>query len=280
MSPSRSHRRAVVGVLPAAGKATRLAGLEGSKELLPVLPPLDPGGKPRPVCHGVLRALARAGAERAVLVIREEKRDIPAALGGGEEVGLELSYVALVDSPSPAFSVDAAYELVADATVALGFPDVILGVEDPFTPLLARLEEAGEDLVLGLFPPAPGYATDRVEVEADGRVRAVDLAPGPDDPRSTWTLAVWRPRFSRFLHAAVREEARDGGPAAGRRPPRPQAAGQREELFLGRVVQRALTRGLSVGGVRVSDEPFLDVGNPERLREARRRLASGGGARP
>lgn len=280
MSPWGPDRRPVVGVLPAAGKATRLGDLGGSKELLSVLPPLEPGGQPRPICHGVLRALTRAGAERAVVVIREEKRDIPAALGGGEDVGIPLSYVALADSPSPAFSIDAARDLVGDATVALGFPDVILGVEDPFSPLLARLEDAGEDLVLGLFPPAPGHATDRVDVEPDGTVRAVDLGAGPDDPRPTWTLAVWGSRFSEFLHDLVEEAAAQLRASPHEEGSEEAAVPEREELVLGRVVRRALERGLRVGGVQVATAPFLDVGNPERLREARRRLGSGGDAAP
>lgn len=288
----------VVGVLPAAGRAERLGALSSSKEVLPLLPAArgSSAGPGDPVCHSVLRALRTAGVRRVYMVIRAGKEDIPAALGDGSALGLELSYIALDDSPSPAHSVDAAFTRIADRTVALGFPDVILGVEDPFTSLLDRWRASAAEVVLGLFPPDPGYATDRVRLEPGGRVRAFDpprppggppasvgdapgsgsvqpgagVDPAPEARTWTWTLAVWGPTFTRWLHELV--AARDG--AHGKVDADAGGGAGREELVMGRVMRLALEHGFRIEGVPVAERPFLDVGDPARLARAARRLRS------
>lgn len=260
----------VVGVVPAAGRAERLGRLPCSKELLPLLRSEGrPAGEgtdvePEPVCYGVLRALARAGIERAYVPIRSGKWDVPAHLRRGGAVGLALSYLVLEDSPSPAHSVDAAYPFTADSVVALGFPDVLLRVEDPFRALLDRWKASDAEVVLGLFPPSPDYRTERVTLGEDGRVLAIDPVPAEEDDRATWTLAVWGPAFGRYLHEAVEGWDRVAANAARSGDAAP------DELVLGDVLRSALAEGVSVAGLQVSAEPFVDVGDPERLMAALR----------
>lgn len=272
--------RTVIGVVPAAGRAERLEWLPCSKELLPLL---RPGGRaagetesaahandlePGPVCYGVLRALARAGIERAYMTIRSGKWDVPAHLRGGDAVGLALSYLVLEDSPSAAHSIDAAYPFTADAIVAVGFPDVLLRVDDPFRPLLEQWHESEAEVVLGLFPPSPDYRTERVSLGEAGLVTAIDPVPveedEQDDERPTWTLAVWGPAFGRYLHEAV--VAWDGAAAVAA-----DVGGEApDELVLGDVFRAALTERIAIDGLRVSEEPFVDIGDPDRLMAAMR----------
>jgi glucose-1-phosphate thymidylyltransferase len=187
-------------------------------------------------------------------------------------VGLAISYLVLEDSPSPAHSVDAAFPFVGDSVVALGFPDVLLQVEDPFGAMLERWRVSESDVVLGLFPPAPDYPTERVDVDANGRILSLDPRAEGEDQRPTWTLAVWGPDFGRYLHDAVgawdRQEteaiaAAAGGARASVTPP--------DELVLGRVFRAALQDGIGIDGVLVSEEPFVDIGDPDRLIGALRR---------
>ena len=94
-------------------------------------------------------------------------------------------------------------------------------------------------------------------VETDGaRVVGIDVKPEATTLRDTWGIAVWTPRFTRFLHdyvGAAAEDFRRGG---------------RPEIFVGDVVQAAIDAGISVEGIRVSEEPYLDVGTAESLRDA------------
>lgn len=251
----------VVGVVPAAGRAERLGWLPCSKELLPLL---RSPGEPEPVCYGVLRAMARAGVERVYVPIRSGKWDVPGHLRRGEALGLALSYLVIEDSPSPAHSIDAAYPFTRNSIVALGFPDVLLGVEDPFRALLDRWHEPECEVVLGLFPPSTDYRTERVTVGEGGRVVAIDPVPAEEDDRPTWTLAVWGTAFSYHLHEAVESWNLAASVAAETDGEAPK------ELVLGNVFRSALDRGIEIASVQVSEEPFMDVGDPERLMTAMR----------
>jgi glucose-1-phosphate thymidylyltransferase len=252
----------VIGVAPAAGRAERLGRLQGSKEVLPVWRPagLSADRPPLPACACLLSAFGQAGIPRALFLIRREKEDIPERLGSATELGTRLDYVLVDDSPAPPFTVDAAFDAIDGRVVALGFPDILFEPADAFVPLLHRLRSTSADAVLGLFPHPATRRADRVAMSPDGvvlsiRPSALDSRPGG----LTWGLAVWRPRFTRFLHEQV-----DG---------LDRSAPDVSRLGIGHVLDAAIRAGLVVLGKSVSDEAFLDIGTPSALAEARRRAA-------
>ena len=103
---------------------------------------------------------------------------------------------------------------------------------------------------------------------AAGRVSSLDEPQAGGSARPAWTLAVWRPDLSRVLEESVEAVYgpwRESGQAG---PPDPD---EPHELDMTQIFRRALSGGLRVHGVRVSDRPFLDVGDPGRLAEALRR---------
>ena len=84
---------AVVGIVPAAGYATRLQPLEGSKELLEV------AGKP--VMDHVLERMLAAGATELRIVTRPEKHDViehAATLGAAVVTGVSGHHLRVVRS--------------------------------------------------------------------------------------------------------------------------------------------------------------------------------------
>lgn len=103
MSPAADLHE-LIGVIPAAGRATRLGHLPCSKEVLPIGWELGPNGRPRAVvaCEPLLRQMHRAGASRAFVVVGTGKWDVPAFLEDGERVGLDLAYLVIENSPSTA----------------------------------------------------------------------------------------------------------------------------------------------------------------------------------
>jgi glucose-1-phosphate thymidylyltransferase len=71
----------------------------------------------------------------------------------------------------------------------------------------------------------------------------------------TWSLAVWRPSFTEFLHEWIKDA--DGASQLGR------------ELFVGDVFIAAQAAGLRVDAAVVSSLGSLDAGTPETLALAR-----------
>jgi glucose-1-phosphate thymidylyltransferase len=247
----------VIGVIPMAGRAARLAGLPCSKEIYPIGPRTadDAGQQPRVVCEYLLRKMRTAGVSSIYVILRDGKWDIPAYLGDGSKAGLQLAYLMMGLPYGTPYSVDQSFPFVRQATVALGFPDMIFGPEDVFTTLLEHQQWSGADVVLGLFPADRPGKVDMVELDDDGNVMHIIIKPRHTDLNDTWGVAVWAPTFTGFMHEflALHQKTAAGKP----------------ELFVGDVVQAAIKNGLRVRGVRVSEQPFLDIGTWDDLSRAK-----------
>jgi len=243
----------VIGVVPMAGRAARLAGLPCSKEIYPIGPRAadDAGQHPRVVCEHLLGKMHTAGVSSIYVILRQGKWDIPAYLGDGSKAGLQLAYLMMGLPYGTPYSVDQAFPFVRQATVALGFPDMIFGPEDIFTTLLEHQQSSGADVVLGLFPADRPEKVDMVELDNVGNVRQIIIKPRHTDLHDTWGVAVWAPTFTDFMHEFLALH-------------RKTAAGK-AELFVGDVVQAAIKNGLRVHGVQVSKQPFLDIGSWDDL---------------
>jgi glucose-1-phosphate thymidylyltransferase len=248
-----AHARDVVGLIPVAGHARRLPGLPCSKEILPVG---FPGEEPRPACLHLLEYLREAGVRRAFLVLRRGKWDIPALLGAGEGAGLELAYVVVDETAGIVHTLDRAFGFVEDRIVALGFPDTLIRPPDAFARLLERQRARNADVVLGMFPTDRPEKTDMVRVDADGRVCELVVKDASSRLTHNWALAVWNPRFTRFLHEFVSQPRRLLEETGG------------GELYPGHVLRAGIREGLHVEGVTFAEGRFLDVGTPDDLRRA------------
>lgn len=258
--------------MPAAGQGRRLGRLPLSKELWPLglreagaAVPTEGGAAQtegsaagaRVASHEMLDAYRAAGIERAYLVLRREKMDIPAYLGRDGGRGVALAYVVIEESASVPESLDAAWPFVQDAVVVLGFPDVLFTPRDAYARLLDRYRRTGADLVLGLFPTPleRRSSTDMVRLGAEGRVTEIEVRPAVSQLEYNWLIAVWGPRFTTLLHEHV---------AAGRQSAEPRSGPQPAEPHLGDVFQRALG-SLQVVGVSFAEGSFRDLGTPEEL---------------
>jgi hypothetical protein len=224
-----------------------------------------------------LQALARAGIQEVVVILRPEKEDIPRLLGSGAAWGLQVDYVETGPTRGPVETLDRAYDRVRGGLVALALPDLLMTCPDPYTPLLGALGAPGNvDGVLGVFPATPVQPADPVRFAGDPpRLRphpsgggsgngpvprpVVEIMPkrpgaAHDANAWCWGMAVWSPRITEFIH---REVARGKGLDWG------------GDWGLGGVFNRALKAGLTWAGVAVSSDPFLDIGTPEGLARAR-----------
>jgi glucose-1-phosphate thymidylyltransferase len=256
MQVKRKTVRDIVGLVPMAGRARRLAELPCSKEIYPLHAALDGDrtGTPRVVCEQLLGKMRDAGVDNIYVVLREGKWDIPAFLGDGSSTGVHLAYLMMGLPYGTPYSADQAWPFVRHSLVAFGFPDMLFGPEDLFGQLLEHQDATAADVVLGLFPADRPHKSDMVEADAGGEVRQIVIKPARTGLQYTWGVAVWAPAFTDFLHEFLARHRQ--GAAAG------------PELFIGDVIQAAIRAGMNVRAVPVSEQPFLDIGTPEDLERA------------
>ena len=264
-SPPDRPSRPVVGLIPAAGRATRMAPLPCSKELFPVGVHLGPDalrGRPKVVSQYLLDKMVAGGATRVFVVIRPGKFDIAEYYGDGARLGLSIAYLMMGEPWGPPFSVAQAVPFIGDATVLFGFPDILVHPDDAFVRVRTRLESGGADLVLGLFRARRDVPMDVVETEASGRVLRLvtkEQAPARGDADLGYLLAAWGPAFTRFLGAETARLAAEA--RAGRHGPSP-------EWPMGAVIDAAIAAGLHVDSLMIDDARFLDIGTPAGLAAA------------
>ncbi|HEV3478729.1 MAG TPA: NTP transferase domain-containing protein [Gaiellaceae bacterium] len=164
----------LVGVVPAAGQATRLQPLPCSKELLRV--------RDRPVMDYLVERMRTAGADEVVVVTRPEKTDVV-------EHALILGAHVVQGRPR---SVGESLALGAkradgDDIVLIGFPDTVWEPADGFSRLVAALGE--HQAALGLFRTPELSRSDVVLVE-DEVVRAVEVKPPSPSSDLIWGCAA------------------------------------------------------------------------------------------
>lgn len=261
----------VIGLLPASGLAKRISPLPLSKELYPIgfrsIGNSD-DLRPKVVCHYLLEKMRLAGIQKAYIIIRAGKWDIPAYLGDGTMIDMNLGYLMMNLPFGVPYTLDQAYQFVENAIVALGFPDILFQPDDVFTKLLARQANTKADVVLGLFPTDQPQKAGMVDFDSTGQVRLIQEKPKQTNLRYMWGVAVWTPVFTSFLHEFVISiEANIQQNQVNNNPTK------RRELPIGDVIQAAIDTGIKVQAEVLTDGKYLDIGTSEDLVRAVRRFA-------
>jgi NDP-sugar pyrophosphorylase family protein len=162
----------VVGVVPAAGYATRLQPLDGSKEVLLV--------HGRPVMDYLLERMRRAPLAELRVVTRPEKRDVI------EHARRRGATVVEGYPPSVAQSLLLGMRgLDANTIILFGFPDTLWERADVF-PILVERVRAGAEIALGLFRGIEPARSDVVEVDEAGIVTRVLVKPEQPPSDLVW----------------------------------------------------------------------------------------------
>lgn len=250
----KNHRRLrsicpeMLGIVPAAGAASRLQPLGGSKELLPVGSRRDAAGleRPRAVAEYLLERMARAGADRVVMTIAPAKTDLIGYFGAAA-ADLPLSYVV---QPRPAGLCDALFRAVpwvgGAEPVLIGLPDTIWFPENAF----AAAPPAGIHLIT--FPVAAPEHFDAVIWDAgDGVARIEVKMPGPASRRIWGALVLpaadFLALFALWRHRGCRDQ------------------------YLGHLLNAWIAQGRPVTASRTGTE-YMDVGTLAGYRHAQQRM--------
>jgi dTDP-glucose pyrophosphorylase len=231
------------GIIPAAGRGSRIQPLAFSKELLPVGTRSE-GGTDRPMAvteHLVERMLV-AGVNRLCFVISPGKSDILNYFGG--RVGnADICYV-IQDRPRGLCdALFRALPLIADDDwVCAGLPDTI------WFPETGLAELGNHPFSFLLFPVAHPDLFDAVTIGKDGAVELIEVKA--QQPKSNWIWGAFKLRghVLRELHALWCESTR-------------------KDEYLGTLVNEYVKGGAPVRGEPLGTA-YVDVGTLHGYREA------------
>ncbi|HEX5412384.1 MAG TPA: sugar phosphate nucleotidyltransferase [Terriglobia bacterium] len=231
-----------IGVIPAAGIASRLKPCRYVKELLPVsyIVEGDPGSTmPVPVVELSLRALRAASVKRCIIAISDRKPELMRYLGDGSDFGLEFAYVEQSRPTGLAAAVNLAYNWTHGSYCCLVLPDTIVYPSTAMCQLVESMRTDPCNLALAVFPTDTPEQLGPVRFDSLGRVAEVLDKPRSTDLYNTWAMAVWSPEFSDLLYHQLEEST---------------------NLALGEVFDLAVSKGLNVRALWFPQGSFVDVG--------------------
>jgi glucose-1-phosphate thymidylyltransferase len=241
------------GIIPAAGRGSRIQPLAFSKELLPVGSRTD-GNVERPVAvsEHLIQRMLDAGVDKLCFVIAPGKSDILEYYGGQ----LGKASICYVVQPEPLGLCDALFRALpfvrADEIACVGLPDTIWFPRDGF----ARLNDAGLSFLL--FPVNEPQRFDAVSFDDQGAVTQIQVKASAPSSHWVWGAFKVTGRVLAELQVLWREPGRS-------------------DEYLGTLVNAYLARGGRASALPAGAR-YVDVGTLPGYREALRLLEETNGA--
>jgi len=246
--------RSVIGVIPAAGKGTRIWSLPGSKELFPigigtVVKDDKPHQYPKVISQHLIESMRQANVETIYVIISDGKWDIPSYFGNGKKLDVHIAYLVVDQLFGMPYSINQAFHWTKSSTVVFGMPDTIFRPRNSLRQLLDQLHETDADLILGLYPTNQHSRFGMVQIDEENNVIACIDKPQETELEYLWGNACWSPKFSEFLNKQLIQYELD----------------QEIEIVLGDYFQQAVEEGLIVKGHKFPDGEYIDIGTFEDL---------------
>ncbi|HEY7388646.1 MAG TPA: sugar phosphate nucleotidyltransferase [Bryobacteraceae bacterium] len=238
------------GIIPAAGKGSRIQPLAFSKELLPVGSRNDGGfERPRAVSDYLVERLVIGGATRICFVISPGKSDILEYYSRSVVPAAHICYTVQPQAVGLCDALFRALPLIHPSEpVLVGLPDTIWFPENGLKYL------PDDRLSFLLFPVERPEFFDAVETDEDGTVREIEVKQL--GARSHWVWGAFK------MPGAVLHQLFDLWR---------QRAGRDE--YIGTLVNAFLAQGGCAWGLRAGTS-YVDVGTLEGYRSAIQSLRS------
>lgn len=236
------------GIVPAAGRGTRIQPLAFSKELLPVGTRLDGGTeRPRAVTEHLLDRMLLAGVNRVCFVISPEKTDIIRYFGAR----ISDAPICYAVQQNPGGLCDALFSALPfvhpDDEVFVGLPDTVWFPIEGF-----RFLPDGQFSFL-LFPTTRPELFDSVITDHRGSVEEIQVKR--QNAASEWVWGAFKLTGRHFVQLQ-----------------RLWIERRRTDEYIGTLVNAYLAQGGHALGVKRGDV-YVDVGTLNGYREALRVLA-------
>ncbi len=238
-------------VILAAGKGTRLGVLTQTtpKPMLPLVG--------EPVMQHIIKRIARHGCQEFIIVVRYLAEAIQSHFGDGSQLGLDIKYATQPDVHGTGAALQSAEELVAVSPFVMTFGDILTS-DDLYGKMVARINRGDCQAVTALKWVDDPYKGAAVLIDGDDMVQQIIEKPKQGTIPSHWMNAgifAFQPTVFEYLR---------------RLTPSP-----RGEYELPDAVNMMIADGLPVAAVRMEDAPWLDIGTPEDLATAERKLSEG-----
>ena len=237
------------GIIPAAGKGSRIQPLAFSKELLPVGSRSD-GQTERPlaVSEYLVERMIEGGANKICFVVSPGKSDI-LEYYGSKVYSADVCYTVQTQAAGLCDAIFRALPFIAeDEHVLIGLPDTVWFPEDGFSYL--------EDGTLSflLFPVDRPEFFDAVVTDEAGRVLEIQVKS--PEARSKWVWGAFKMPASVFaeLHRLWLDR-------------------ERGDEYFGTLVNAYLARGGKAIGVHAG-QTYVDVGTVNGYREAMKMMGA------
>lgn len=248
---------AIIGLIPAAGKGSRLSPLPFSKELFPIGYQdieIDHSIKKRPkvVSQYLVNHMVDAGADKIFITLGPHKSDIMEYFGSGERHHVNIAYNFQDEPKGMPFALDLSFNfLKEDDIILFGMSDTIIEPELSLKNLLNTHHEKGADLTLGLFRTQNPSKFGMVELAKNTHkvITTIDK-PEETDLAYMWGCCIWNYNFAKYMHDFCQKIDKSK---------------QRSEIVFGDIINSAIRDGLSVYGDPIKDGRYIDIGTIEDL---------------
>ena len=234
------------GIIPAAGKGTRMEPFTNAypKELLPV------GEKA--VIHHAIEDMKEAGIDDICIVVGWKQHAIMDYLGSGEELGVQLTYVVQDERDGLAGAIKSAEHYIEDDTFAVVLGDNYVDDKRALRELVKFHYHNSMDATIGAFNPDDVTSYGIIDPGKDNMVDGLVEKPEKDSAPSKLGISglyVFEP----VIFDAIENIGKGKG----------------GEYQLTDAIDELRKNDCRVGYDQIKGTR-IDVGTPERLREANR----------
>jgi len=248
-----SATKNIVGLIPAAGKGSRLAPFPCPKELFPVgyqdyMVNGSMQRRPKVISQYLIEHIIEAGAKKVLIIVSEGKGDIMKYYGDGSGFAADIAYLYQEELNGMPNALNLAHNWIGDSTVMFGMPDTIIEPDTVFQSMLAAHEQDAADVTLGLFPTSYPSKFGMVEMDDKNNVLYTIDKPKESKLQYMWGCAIWSPDFTKLLAEFV--SSRNGNT---------------KENVLGDVFNLAIERKMKVKGFAAADGKYIDIGTSDEL---------------
>ncbi|WP_420629796.1 nucleotidyltransferase family protein [Candidatus Leptofilum sp.] len=243
-----------IGLLPAAGRGSRLGPIPCSKEIMP-LGFQSPTSKeadwiPVTTIERHLQAFSLAQVQQVGIIVGNTKWDIVSYLGNGKRLNLSLAYFFQESLNGMPFALDLTYSWIKEATILFSMPDTLITPIDAMTKLVEHHETTKADVTLGLFETDTPKKFGMVELNDKREIIGFVDKPEKTDLSLMWGCAAWSPVFTRFMHQYLKDINLPG-----------------KEIVLSDLFLAALDKGLTFEPLLVEGQ-YHDIGTPDSFQAA------------